>query len=103
MNQKELINCAICIVIGILLYSFIKDSFCGKKDLIEGFLGRRWSPQRAGSLCDGSDGDCNGWTGKYKFICGREDHGTCKNKCIPIDNSAGDYNRNNCGLPNWGK
>ena len=47
MNQKELINCAICIVIGFLLYSFIQNGLCGKKDLIEGYYD-----------CDGHD-DCN--------------------------------------------
>jgi len=36
MNQQELMNCAICIVIGFLLYSFIQNGFCGK-NLVEGY------------------------------------------------------------------
>jgi hypothetical protein len=36
MNQKELMSCALCIVIGFLLYPFIQNGFCGK-DLVEGY------------------------------------------------------------------
>ena len=39
MNQGELMNCAVCIVVGFLLYSFIQNGFCGK-NLVEGFKPR---------------------------------------------------------------
>jgi len=48
MNQQELMNCAICIVIGFLLYSFIQNGFCGK-DLVEG-------------LCPDANANCTGFT-----------------------------------------
>lgn len=52
MNQRELMNCAICIVIGFLLYSFIQNGFCGKKNLVEGYLAE-------GTDCNARGRDCS--------------------------------------------
>ena len=63
MNRGELMNCAVCIVIGFLLYSFIQNGFCGK-NLVEGLKPDtpEWTACRGGTKPGGGNYADNGAT-----------------------------------------
>ena len=80
MNKQELMNCAICIVIGFLLYSFIQNGFCGKKDLIEGYVKNCDDPDVADTCSEtkvNQNEKCWEWRhGGHKYN-GEGIHGSC--------------------------
>ena len=81
MNQGELMNCAVCIVVGFLLYSFIQNGFCGK-NLVEGF-------KPVGTDCSQSKNCNNLW---YEFGNNGEIHcAACEEgglKCVDYGKSC---------------
>ena len=124
MKREELINFGICILIGFLLYSFIQNGLCGKKDLLEGMCWGCWNPNNVGASC-AYDSDCNGWTGVNmkcltdpSLALPRDKDGNPKNACYGTCVRAPDwdtvitYIRNGdeaapgpgggCGLPKYG-
>ena len=118
MKQEDLINCGICILIGFLLYSFIQNGLCSKKDLFEGFCWTQWGPKNVGEPCE-TKSDCNCWTGKT-MSCLWEDipkDNPCYATCVDGSNwdttleyiRGGDEKEpepgpgGGCGLPDWGK